>query len=321
VEYIKKIEPETIFYITTNGTIMNDEIARFFATNNFIVTFSLDGYKENHDRNRIFIDRRKSFDTVIKNIKKLKAVKNELGDNNPISFNCCFDLYTDLEKVVYFFEENYHEFAPFFITYAPIKKVDTTYYEWCDKRYLNDTEFKKGTLYESKRKLENKLFYKNEFSTEFKEVAASLFLGELTFYIRNKNHNIGILRNSCLPLSKMTVTPDGKIVLCEKMCEKFPVGHVNEGIDWNKLCDITNALIRFFNSDKCRKCKVRAMCEACFMYLDSNGMISEDFCNEKITNFEKELEHHYKLYEDRVNILDVLKDNRDNILKVQEVSK
>lgn len=70
VEYIKKIDSSTIFYITTNGTIMTDEITKFLSENNFIVTFSLDGNKENHDRNRIVINKIGTFDVIYKNIKK-----------------------------------------------------------------------------------------------------------------------------------------------------------------------------------------------------------------------------------------------------------
>lgn len=82
---------------------MTDEITKFLSENNFIVTFSLDGNKENHDRNRIVINKTGTFDVIYKNIKKLKSTMKELNNNNPISFNCCFDSYTNLEKVIEFF--------------------------------------------------------------------------------------------------------------------------------------------------------------------------------------------------------------------------
>lgn len=320
VEYVKNIDPNTIFYITTNGTIMNNEIAEFIATNNFIVTFSLDGYKDNHDRNRVNINNEKTFDTILRNIKRLQKARKEAQNSNPISFNCCYDLYTDLEKVIGFFEQHYNEFDPFFITYAPIKQYDTTYYKWCDERYKNNEIYEKGIVFKSRDNIENKLLYEENISNEYQKVAAPLFLGELSYYIRSKNNEHGILRNSCLPLSKMAVTPEGKIVLCEKICEKYPVGDVKNGIDWDEVTNITNKLIRFFNSKKCFNCKAKALCEVCFIYLEDDGSINEEFCVRKRNNFEKELEHHYKLYEDGVDLISILKDNKDNILKIKEVS-
>lgn len=75
VEYVKQIDNETIFYITTNGTLLNSEIIDFLTENNILITFSLDGFKENHDRNRVYENGRPTFDTIINNINKLQNRK------------------------------------------------------------------------------------------------------------------------------------------------------------------------------------------------------------------------------------------------------
>lgn len=55
-----KLNFENVEYmITTNGTVMNNEILDFLAKNNFIVSFSLDGDEFNHNRNRISINGKK----------------------------------------------------------------------------------------------------------------------------------------------------------------------------------------------------------------------------------------------------------------------
>lgn len=321
IEYVKKIDPSTIFYITTNGTIMNDEIAEFLATNNIMLTFSLDGYKDNHDRNRVYINHKESFDIILKNIKKLQDVKRQLNIETAISFNCCFDSYTDLDKVVSFFEDHYYDFNPFFITFAQIKPYDTTYYQWCDEQYNSGKlKLEKDRLKTSKEIVEKKLFDKNISTREYRKVAASIFLGELTFYIRNKSGVSSILRNSCIPLSKIAVTTEGKIALCEKMCEKFPVGDIYTGVDWESACNVSNKMIKFFNSKKCSTCKARAMCDACFMFLEEDGGINNEFCERKIEFFEKELEHHSILHEEGADILSVIEENKDKILSMKGIS-
>lgn len=54
--------------IQTNGIVVNEEWARFFADNDFLVGISLDGPKEIHDANRIDARKDGSFNRVMKTI-------------------------------------------------------------------------------------------------------------------------------------------------------------------------------------------------------------------------------------------------------------
>ena len=42
--------------MTTNGTLMSEEIAVFLLDNEFNIIFSLDGNKKLHDENRVKVD-------------------------------------------------------------------------------------------------------------------------------------------------------------------------------------------------------------------------------------------------------------------------
>ena len=58
VELVEKYNKKKIsksFAIQTNGTMIDDEWAEFFADNGFLVGLSIDGYKDIHDMNRIDI--------------------------------------------------------------------------------------------------------------------------------------------------------------------------------------------------------------------------------------------------------------------------
>lgn len=64
-----KIEGKQIlFNLTTNGTLLEGEKAKFLKEHNFSVAISLDGSKKEPDACRKFLDGTGSFDTVIKNI-------------------------------------------------------------------------------------------------------------------------------------------------------------------------------------------------------------------------------------------------------------
>lgn len=62
---------QIIYDMTTNGTILNDEIKNFIKEKMGLLSISIDGTKESHDKNRVFSNGTGSYDLVIKNSKKI----------------------------------------------------------------------------------------------------------------------------------------------------------------------------------------------------------------------------------------------------------
>ena len=74
------------FAVTTNGTIMNEEIAAFGRNNGFNIMFSIDGIRKAHDLHRVFQGSRKgSWDIVTENLRLLKATQGWLGARVTVS--------------------------------------------------------------------------------------------------------------------------------------------------------------------------------------------------------------------------------------------
>lgn len=67
IEYAKEIfkGKDIQFSITTNGTLINKKIIRYFVKNKVNLTISLDGPKEVHDKNRRFCNGSGTFDKII----------------------------------------------------------------------------------------------------------------------------------------------------------------------------------------------------------------------------------------------------------------
>jgi len=89
------------FDLTTNGTILTQEMIDFFKNNKFILNISLDGNKEINDLYRVYHNGKGSFNDVFNNIKLLKE--------NNIEFFCKTTVLPDnknLLDVFSFFEEN-----------------------------------------------------------------------------------------------------------------------------------------------------------------------------------------------------------------------
>ncbi|HEX2939158.1 MAG TPA: radical SAM protein [Ruminiclostridium sp.] len=79
VEYCKSIEENTnkkfTFTMTTNATILTDEIYEFIKKYNIGLTISIDGPKDVQDNYRCYVNGKGSYDVIIPNIKKLLDLK------------------------------------------------------------------------------------------------------------------------------------------------------------------------------------------------------------------------------------------------------
>ena len=61
------------FALTTNATLLTDEIVAFLAQHEFGLNVSIDGAKADHDRHRTFQSGRGSYDAIVPRIRKLLA--------------------------------------------------------------------------------------------------------------------------------------------------------------------------------------------------------------------------------------------------------
>ena len=72
--YLKKYNDNVQIYITTNGTLLSDEVCRWFSENlNVHIYVSIAGIPKWHDQLRVFINGNPTFETIHKNLIKLKS--------------------------------------------------------------------------------------------------------------------------------------------------------------------------------------------------------------------------------------------------------
>jgi len=71
------------YQINTNLTLLNPEIASFFRKYGFKINISIDGYKEAHDKTRVFPGGKGSFDKII---EKLELFREITSNGSPKSF-------------------------------------------------------------------------------------------------------------------------------------------------------------------------------------------------------------------------------------------
>lgn len=106
VEYVeeKVKDKEISFYITTNGTLLTDEIIIYLCKHKINLTISLDGNEEEHDINRKLRNGQGSFGLIMDNLKRIKYYDEDYFSK--VRYNTVINPKSELKKVLSFFAES-----------------------------------------------------------------------------------------------------------------------------------------------------------------------------------------------------------------------
>lgn len=308
VEYCKEKKYNPRFFATTNATLLNDEMINFIIDNEIVMTFSLDGFKENNDRNRVFFDGKGTFDIILKNVMRLQDEKKKRNIVQAISFSCCFDSYTDMRKVVDFFDQNHAVFYPYNIIYSEIEKYNTIYYDSCDIAY------KEGRIKESPKTLESSIKYLEK---EFLKYAVNgheidkvgllyLFMGVINIIWRSKGRLLDT-KLACTPGSKIAVSPEGEFYVCEKMSQIYSIGNVDSGIQIKQVNELYKKYMEI-RKEYCKDCSISRLCPVCYMHLakDDTLEFNEEMCRDNKKSIMNSLKTVFSVLEKNPDAFDLL---------------
>ena len=292
INYCEKKNFKPTFHVTTNGTIMSDDIIDFIIEKNIVVLFSLDGNKENHDRNRVKTNNEPTFDYIMENIKKLQEKKRTLGKVQYIYFNVTFDLETDMEKVIDFFDKNDNLFFPYSVRYSKVGDFGTNYYKNKDLKnnVLNSSLCK---LYERFCTLLT-INKANSISTALKGLYSTIGL------VNNKAKFVNEDRKEiCMPGAKIAVSPDEKIYICERVNQSCPIGTLDEDFCLEKINSLVNKFINIIN-EHCSNCNISRLCDICYsqMIYNNDLTFSKEACASTKSTLKNALISLYSLLED-----------------------
>lgn len=257
------------FTITTNGTILNDEIIKYLITNSFRVFISVDGPQTNHDSKRIFQDGKGTYQIVVGNLKKIRKINHEYYNNN-ITFSVTFSNDLSIWEVYLFFTQN-ELVKKNKMVFGNVNPIDTSYYS----KYPYDKEKSKREFNIIYEKLKDKLRKKQE-----------LFNIENVFFdsIKRLNDSLNtrkfsLMMASCFFDSRLYIDVYGRFHICEKINDKFSFGDVEHGFDF----DVMEKIVRDFTSmiqKNCMDCDLKFLCTRCFIHFAKDGEFRIDpaFC-------------------------------------------
>lgn len=272
VAYSKKklIGKPINFNVTTNATLLTDEIIEFLYENDFMTTISLDGPKSIHDNSRIFADNETgSFESIMENLRKINEKYPEYMKN--ISFNAVLDTANDFKCSSDFFTYDFMKDA--LVTASTLNinnnKDAITYTEQFDINYRYE-------IFKNYLSLIGR--YKGDrVSKIVKQQVASLkteIHDKITAtYSRNEIcHPSG----PCIAgMLRLFVNVDGNFYPCERVsetCEAFRIGDLQHGFDTDKIKALLN--IGTLTPEQCKNCWAIYFCTGCASGLEEGDRLS-----------------------------------------------
>ncbi len=249
IKYIEKHNSNNTkfnFVIQTNGTLLNEDWARFFKENKFLVGISLDGTKMIHNLNRIDYNNDGTYNDVMKGIRILKK------------FNVDYNILTvvtsmlsrKINSIYRFFKKNDFRYLQFIPCLDPIEIENKNY----GKYSLSGEEY--GD------------FLNILFDMWYEDIKSGKQIS-IRYFDNLINFLLGFEYEACnmggICSCQNIIEADGSMYPCDFYTyEKYKIGNImvntfDELFESNSLKKFINYSIKNIDNE-CLKCKYRRIC-------------------------------------------------------------
>lgn len=296
VTYSKKVfeGKKVSFNLTTNAVLLSEENIEYLSKEDFILTISLDGPKEVHDKNRKFVNSDSgTYDIVMRNLEKILDIAPDYIAK--VTFNAVLDDESSFEDTNDFFMK--HDIVKNMIVSAnSINAVNRkeqlkafSVKNYVDRNYESFI----GMLYSLGRVDKDCVSHliKKEIS-DIKEKISDRSIVDST--IPMKSHPGG----PCVPgFQRPFVNAYGKLFPCERVSETAEymcIGNLDDGFDMNRIKEMLN--IGRLTEDNCRNCWAYNFCTQCVATADDGICLSKENRLEKCNAVRNYVENMIKDY-------------------------
>lgn len=291
IEYTKRNSPVGYrFNLTTNGLLLDEAIADFLVQNDVIITVSLDGYKDAHDRNRLDAGRNGTFNRVIDNIVKFKKKYPQYLN---INLSCVYDYKTDLLKIDTFFKEN-EQLLPYVGNISLVFPSGTNYFEQFTQDDIG--HFVDSYVQFRQKFIDGKIM--GEKLTSFMENfwGMQLVSSIIRYGVDDPKLPVLPFTGACVPGMKMSIRPDGKIDICEKVNGTFAIGDIDTGLDIKVIAEIMQNYNKHVTKD-CAGCPIYKQCPVCYAQCSKDNAFFKPNCSEILLSYKTNLTILYTILE------------------------
>ncbi len=310
------------FSLTTNGTLLTDEILHFFVEHDFSVLISLDGDKESHDRFRVFKGSgRGTFDVVEKNMLRFIELYPEYHKRGiSLTLNTCSDFERSNEILKKFVKQ-------YAVTIVNFVNPAVTPVHNCSEEKCGNTGCVKSLDPAEENGLPDFLRWTPERYGKYQDCMVRFYallmkspdearkewpLFYRQFHGRFRNVHKRTLFNSpiprvacgCIPGAvRLYCSTKGDYFPCEKVetSESLKIGNVNIGIDASRV----ERMIQYMSeTTDCNNCAGKHICSICPSQIteSSPGEIRDSLIRETC---QKHLERQPQLLQEYVSLMEI----------------
>lgn len=299
VEYAEElfIGKELTFAITTNGSIINNEILDFLNSHNFNVMMSIDGPRKIHNRSRKFAATgRGTFDTIEKNL--IYIYENYRDFFKRLTVNMVMD--------TRFSNKDIHEMFSSHEMYKELSVRTST----VDEKFSFEKSNATNDFVIDDR-LEQFKLYASLIGKYPREKVSSVSLATLketmNQYMQQMKSQkefteVDCPSGACIPGHHLFCDVSGRLSICEKVSETSPsmyLGNLDDGFDFENARKLLN--IGNLTAENCKNCFAFRNCMLCAKHCDNNGELSSvvkrSYCRESKSTFLDQLKMMVFYYE------------------------
>jgi len=292
--------PQITFRLTTNATLLSDDVCRFLVDNDFRLTISIDGPREVHDRYRVTPDGQGSFHQAWDGILRLQRLDGDYFRRR-VNFNVVAAFPLELPAIHAFMEACPDIFADHLISVASVNPHPS-------KLSVEVVGDKTDLLAQAQKLAMFQLFREHLIgSSSFVEnFPVALFKNDfLDVHERSMERmpSPTMTNGHCLPgYSKCYVAIDGTLYACERIGENFPIGTVTDGLNIEAIMNLGEWYDEFTRQE-CSRCWAVRLCAKCFIHLYLHGDFSQErfhsFCSSAKNRWSWVLAHYCRIREEQ----------------------
>lgn len=274
VEYAKKksVGKELMFNMTSNATLITDDVLEYLYDNNFSLTISLDGDRHAHNKNRVFAaNNNGTFDVVMKTLEKLQKRHPDYLER--VHINAVIDPTTDFDCTSRFFSD-YETVRDYYVQANLISGYYRRGEVASDEEYRNKFSYEIFKMYLQKLGRLEEGSVSKLVSSGFKNLKDIHENAKVSSTSLKRDHHSG----PCVPgIQRLFVDVEGNLYPCERVSEASKavrIGHIDTGFDIDRARTLLN--IGKLTEKECKKCWAFRFCTSCPVQADDLEKLSAE---------------------------------------------
>ncbi|MBM3326409.1 MAG: radical SAM protein [Calditrichaeota bacterium] len=259
------------FSLTTNGTLLNNQIIDWLVKNKFAITISIDGPSKIHDKSRKYINGKGSHKDVIGSIFRIAGSFPDYFDSS-LRLNCVYHTAKDLQNCTeYFIAHKLYN-----VTFSPVVNNKCT-------RLIQEVRTCRRFINSNLINFINAVYSRD---TQLVRFYGRNFMDHCISFLARKyiysNKNNILVNQSCKPLiDNILIDCEGKISFCESIYSTYLCGSLQNGIDYAQIYSLYNAITEY-NNEVCCNCWCKFLCSVCWInMIDKSGKVNTSLLKSK----------------------------------------